>query len=723
MNVQSVNQFEILWNLGYRRLVPIIPPGATISEKSNLFKRIAAGKDDRGKTPGIKWPDDTWSGFDFVNHESSGSDVSRWNAMGAGVGIKTGNGLVLIDADTLNPAWAEIIRTTVEGRLGLLPTRFGQRPKAGYLVRTDLDFQYTRIEFGLRDEKGRLKDRVEILSEGRQFVAVGVHPVTMCPYDWPDGVPARDSVPFVPGHDLIALLDTLRPLLPAASDIVREGADTVVDQTALRGDIELVRRAVAATPNTSATFPTRESYVKYGYAIKAAAGPEHEAEALELYQDWCARWDDGDNPSEIVEAEWGRMKAGQFRVGASWLYELATAAGAGIDFTAATWFSAEAAARASDGPLFGDDPADAKPATRKLFDVLNINALFNRPDPKFLIDRHIPEAGVGFLYGDPGTGKSFIALDWALHLAFDRPDWYGDAIHRKEKGCVIYMAGEGASGFKTRVAAWMQHHGITDADSGRFGLIPASVNLMSADDVAALCATLQQSVRSPVAGVVVDTVSRSMPGADENTQKEMTMFVKACDVIRDKFNCMVLGVHHASKQGTMRGSTVLTGAGDFVFKLERKKGASVGYLQCEKQKDAPDGWQEAYRFNHVTVGIGKTSLVPVRCDKADADAVTPEVERTILEAMAAAWFAGEPWSKSAVAGPRMAVRKMVHDFQMDGADAATLLKLWVDTKTIVEDVVDLRAKKKGFRVVDMEADDTDGAGSADGEGVELGAFD
>src|SRR5690349_9198959 len=94
--------FEQLWSLGYHRLCPIIPPGAPISERSNLFKRIAAGDDARGKVPGIKWQDGTWSGFDFVAHESAYHDLARWNGMGAGVGIKAGQGLALIDADTLH---------------------------------------------------------------------------------------------------------------------------------------------------------------------------------------------------------------------------------------------------------------------------------------------------------------------------------------------------------------------------------------------------------------------------------------------------------------------------------------------------------------------------------------------------------------------------------------------------------------------------------------------
>jgi hypothetical protein len=101
---------------------------------------------------------------------------------------------------------------------------------------------------------------------------------------------------------------------------------------------------------------------------------------------------------------------------------------------------------------------------------------------------------------------------------------------------------------------------------------------------------------------VVDTVSRAMPGADENLQKEMTLFVRACDRLQGCVPLRRVGVHHAGKNGDMRGSTVLLGAGDFVFKLERKQGATIGRLHCEKQKDAPDGWEEPYRVRRGDAG-------------------------------------------------------------------------------------------------------------------------
>ena len=67
--------------------------------------------------------------------------------------------------------------------------------------------------------------------------------------------------------------------LVAPEGATTEGAATEVSQASLRGSLDTVRKAVAATPNTSAPFGTREAYRDFGYAIKAAI--ENDAEAYD----------------------------------------------------------------------------------------------------------------------------------------------------------------------------------------------------------------------------------------------------------------------------------------------------------------------------------------------------------------------------------------------------------------------------------------------------------
>jgi hypothetical protein len=305
---------------------------------------------------------------------------------------------------------------------------------------------------------------------------------------------------------------------------------------------------------------------------------------------------------------------------------------------------------------------------------------------------------MGFLYSRPGAGKTFLALDIGLSLAASLETWHGDALSG-DGGIVLYIVSEGAFGFRNRVKAWLQARSVTDTPK-RFLVIEKTINFMHAEDVDKLIRTVAATGQK-LALVVVDTVSRAMPGADENLQKEMTLFVSACDRVKDTFRCAVLGVHHAGKSGDMRGSTVLQGAGDFVFRLDRAEGRTIGHLHCEKQKDAPDGWDEPYAFDVVPLEDGQSSLIVSRSAMSVGPSVelTPSVASAVLAAMRAAWESGEPWSKAAQAKDRHAIRRMVADFGFKADDAEGLLSVWEGSGVIKTETRDTKSKRRGYQVV------------------------
>ena len=95
------------------------------------------------------------------------------------------------------------------------------------------------------------------------------------------------------------------------------------------------------------------------------------------------------------------------------------------------------------------------PETYQLLADLDLEAL---PDPVWLIDRVLVQNSLVALYGPWASFKSFIALDWAYSLATGLP-WLGRTVMRCD---VLYICAEGVGGLKNRIAAWKQHHGITD---------------------------------------------------------------------------------------------------------------------------------------------------------------------------------------------------------------------------------------------------------------------
>lgn len=713
--LRAMTTFEKIAGLGYTDLVPIVPPGVPVSATSSLAKRVGTRADARGKVPGIKGRNGEWYSFDWVPYQADADDLRRWADMGAGVGIKTGGGLLAIDADTLDEDCARIIRDAVRQHFGQTPIRVGRYPKALYLIRTTEPAPYARILFGQPDTEGKRPHLCEFLTERRQFVAEGVHPVTNQPYSWPSPLIPADELVTVTPEQLAAFQRDLQSLLPDTAPLSAEGAGGATNQEALRGDPAMVRKAVAATPNTSAKYPSRGDYLAMGYAIKAAI--EDDAEAFETFSEWCDKWQDGSNDPDIVEADWRRMK-GPFKRGAGWLYQQAEEAG--FD-TAQVFFDPIVSAPAS--------PFDTQAETAKAeedtetFPILSIGDLLNRPPPTYLIDRHIPDVSVGFLYADPGAGKSFLAMDIGLHIAHGRDTWHGDPIALPEANSApvaIYLAAEGAFDLRNRILAWHKAHDLPITNN--FLVIEQPMNFMQADDIRKLIRSIRGTGRKP-AFVVVDTVSRMLPGADENSQKDMTLFVKACDAVRDAFRCAVLGVHHAGKSGDLRGSTVLRGAGDYVMRLDRKRGATIGTLTMEKQKSAEDGWSYQMELRKTKLDDGQSSLVPFRLEGGavggDAGAAAAPL---VLEAMRRAWDAGQPWTMASNVRDRErhAVRRMVADFGYKGDAAEEVLRVWAAAGMIETALRDSKTHIKGLRVCATYASHFDGA--AEREGGQYGVF-
>lgn len=569
------DHFKRLWSLGYRHLIPIVPPGAPLSEKSSLFRRLQAGRDDRGKVPGIRWPDGNWSSFDWINHETTEDDLARWQAIGAGVGIKTGfDGVVLIDADTLNKEHAYAIRNAVEACIGETPLRIGRSPKAGYVIRTTETVPYHRIEFGGGGSDGR-PERVEILGQGRQFVAEGMHPSEK-PYRWPVPLVALAALPVVTPEKLAALLETLRSVLPAASPVIREGVASarVVSQEQLKGDRALVRAAVEALPND---YDSRDDYIRVGAAIKAAVGDD----GLEIWSEWCDRWS-GENAHAVVEADWRRLKP-PFDIGAGWLYDIAEKR-TGRMFSVERFFT----------PITensGSGPKDAaKGLTLISLRAAAESALTDPTEP--LIDGLLDQGTMSVVYGESGAGKSFVVMDLSWHIAAGKP-WAGMATTKR---AVVYVAAEGGRNARKRAAALRKRCG----DDVPFYLILSPIDLFHTDaDLSPLVAAIRSVTGFEVGLVVLDTLSRVLAGGDENASTDMGILVKHLDTLRNATRVHLLVVHHSGKDRARgaRGHSLLRAAVDTEIEIADKQ------IIATKQRDMEEKAVSAFELDKVDVGV------------------------------------------------------------------------------------------------------------------------
>ena len=262
----------------------------------------------------------------------------------------------------------------------------------------------------------------------------------------------------------------------------------------------------------------------------------------------------------------------------------------------------------TEAPQVSDDAVADEGAVER-YQTMRRDAVFAMPPVEFLVDGLITDTGFTMMYGAPGTGKSFIAIDIALSVAHGI-EWQGQEV---KPGPVLYIAGEGIGGFGKRWKAWENHHGVKDEPD--LYLLPTAVNFREPEDIARLVATIED-IGQKFSLVIVDTVARAIAGAEENSSTDMGLFVAACDEIKALTGGALLAVHHAGKDANRgaRGSTALLGAVD--TSLMVGKSEDIVTLRTEKMKDAEPLDDINLRMLVVPASISETSVVLERTDEA-----------------------------------------------------------------------------------------------------------
>lgn len=222
-------------------------------------------------------------------------------------------------------------------------------------------------------------------------------------------------------------------------------------------------------------------------------------------------------------------------------------------------------------------------------------------EPEFLVQGVLETSALALAFGDPGCGKSFVAVDFACCIATGR-NFHGREVIR---GPVIYLAGEGHNGLKRRTIAWERHTGQSlDQAPLYFSKVPAHfLDAAHADAVATAVDAIAAIEGFPVL-IVIDTLARSFAGGDENATKDMSEFIAAVDAMKARYpGCTVLIIHHtghAEKQRA-RGNLALKGALDTEYRVE-KDGETVT-LTATKMKDAPEPDPLAFLLKSVDIGV------------------------------------------------------------------------------------------------------------------------
>jgi len=261
--------------------------------------------------------------------------------------------------------------------------------------------------------------------------------------------------------------------------------------------------------------------------------------------------------------------------------------------------------------------------------------------PRWIIKGVLPDAELGILFGASGSGKTFVALDFAFAVAMGLP-WRG---RRVKRGKVVIIAAEGGSGIGRRGEALAQHHGFDLRDAFDIHVITAAPNFLDSEDIAEVIAQIE--ALGDVDLVIVDTLAQVTPGANENTSEDMGRALANLRLLHTATRAMVLAVHHAGKDLSKgsRGWSGIKAAADVQIEVVRHED-NTREIVIEKMKDGEDGLRWPFKLEVVELGVDEdgdpvTSCVaveteaPVRQPDEDRKGVKRRgrVENHILEVM------------------------------------------------------------------------------------------
>jgi AAA domain/Primase C terminal 1 (PriCT-1) len=200
--------------------------------------------------------------------------------------------------------------------------------------------------------------------------------------------------------------------------------------------------------------------------------------------------------------------------------------------------------------------------------------LVENPTPaRWLLRPYLEQDVLGVLSGEYGTFKSFLSLDWALHIAAGR-HWHNDRRGELSAMPAVFISAEGR-GLAKRVSAWVSHYCTDETREDalkrlKFYAIEMAIDLSNEDRMTALVEAVD-ALRITPALIVVDTLTKNSSGVEENNSAMQDFLNTINASLRMRYRCSVLLIHHVGhvEKGRPRGPSSLVANTDAAFRVER----------------------------------------------------------------------------------------------------------------------------------------------------------
>jgi len=212
------------------------------------------------------------------------------------------------------------------------------------------------------------------------------------------------------------------------------------------------------------------------------------------------------------------------------------------------------------------------------FPLVSASTMTNQPvQIEWLVENILEQGSLNLLFGEPASGKSLFALDWAFCITA-KLDWH----NCRTKECdVVIIAGEGFSGMQRRLKALESKYKIKTPSKLYISKQPAQLldknnTQLVANSIKAICPNPRL--------VIIDTLHRNMDG-DENSSQDIGAFISNLDMYMKPLGAAILVVHHSghANKDRSRGSSSIRAAMDGEFSAKKTHNSVT--LTCHKAKD------------------------------------------------------------------------------------------------------------------------------------------
>lgn len=232
--------------------------------------------------------------------------------------------------------------------------------------------------------------------------------------------------------------------------------------------------------------------------------------------------------------------------------------------------------------------------------------IFDMPQPEWALEDMIQDKGLTLIHAKQGSGKTFVALDWAFTLSHPTMStWMGK--RRTKRFRPMYLMTEGMSHLPFRAKAWELGQGTSIAKSGE-GVVfqRTSVRMQRSNNLdepwsAQVASLLRMYLEEGCNMLFVDTLANTFVG-DENKQQDANLYLDALNLFMAHGPVILL--HHNTKStDEYRGSSVLAGKADTMVSLKKSStNKDVIELDITKQKDGDDDVKFEMKFKPIDLG-------------------------------------------------------------------------------------------------------------------------